>query len=101
MKHEGELSDAAEAAKAEKAEAGCGNCYGAEDETVKCCPRCEDVRDAYARKGWHFKPEFATQVLEKKRECRVEKRELRCTHTHACAYIMRMTNARACFSVLF
>lgn len=33
--------------------AGCGPCYGAADEGV-CCNTCEQVRDAYRRKGWQF-----------------------------------------------
>eukprot|EP00008_Paramoeba_atlantica_P007027 CAMPEP_0201489782 /NCGR_PEP_ID=MMETSP0151_2-20130828/23692_1 /ASSEMBLY_ACC=CAM_ASM_000257 /TAXON_ID=200890 /ORGANISM="Paramoeba atlantica, Strain 621/1 / CCAP 1560/9" /LENGTH=393 /DNA_ID=CAMNT_0047875475 /DNA_START=87 /DNA_END=1268 /DNA_ORIENTATION=- len=31
---------------------GCPSCYGAESNTDHCCKTCEDVREAYANKGW-------------------------------------------------
>ncbi|KAM5246689.1 endoplasmic reticulum-Golgi intermediate compartment protein 3 isoform 1-T1 [Ctenodactylus gundi] len=33
----------------------CESCYGAESEDNKCCNTCEDVREAYRRRGWAFK----------------------------------------------
>ncbi|XP_068658921.1 uncharacterized protein [Aristolochia californica] len=30
----------------------CGSCYGAESSDDHCCNSCEDVRDAYRKKGW-------------------------------------------------
>ncbi|XP_035244603.1 endoplasmic reticulum-Golgi intermediate compartment protein 3 isoform X2 [Anguilla anguilla] len=33
----------------------CESCYGAETEDLKCCNSCEDVREAYRRRGWAFK----------------------------------------------
>ncbi|XP_020854402.1 endoplasmic reticulum-Golgi intermediate compartment protein 3 isoform X2 [Phascolarctos cinereus] len=33
----------------------CESCYGAESEDSKCCNTCEDVREAYRRRGWAFK----------------------------------------------
>uniref|UniRef100_A0A4W4GVD6 Endoplasmic reticulum-Golgi intermediate compartment protein n=1 Tax=Electrophorus electricus TaxID=8005 RepID=A0A4W4GVD6_ELEEL len=33
----------------------CESCYGAETEELKCCNTCEDVREAYRRRGWAFK----------------------------------------------
>lgn len=30
----------------------CESCYGAETSDNKCCNTCEDVREAYRRKGW-------------------------------------------------
>ncbi|KAK3747231.1 hypothetical protein RRG08_005867 [Elysia crispata] len=30
----------------------CESCYGAENFEQKCCNSCEDVREAYRRKGW-------------------------------------------------
>lgn len=30
------------------------SCYGAETEGLTCCNTCEDVREAYRRKGWAF-----------------------------------------------
>eukprot|EP00201_Polytomella_parva_P020208 CAMPEP_0175043532 /NCGR_PEP_ID=MMETSP0052_2-20121109/3244_1 /TAXON_ID=51329 ORGANISM="Polytomella parva, Strain SAG 63-3" /NCGR_SAMPLE_ID=MMETSP0052_2 /ASSEMBLY_ACC=CAM_ASM_000194 /LENGTH=374 /DNA_ID=CAMNT_0016306611 /DNA_START=547 /DNA_END=1671 /DNA_ORIENTATION=+ len=32
--------------------AECGSCYGAEDFPGDCCNTCEDVRNAYRRRGW-------------------------------------------------
>ena len=32
----------------------CGSCYGAEDQPGDCCNTCDDVRDAYRRRGWAF-----------------------------------------------
>ncbi|KAH0619012.1 hypothetical protein JD844_018612 [Phrynosoma platyrhinos] len=33
----------------------CESCYGAESEDIKCCNTCDDVREAYRRRGWAFK----------------------------------------------
>ncbi|XP_030044962.1 endoplasmic reticulum-Golgi intermediate compartment protein 3 isoform X1 [Microcaecilia unicolor] len=33
----------------------CESCFGAESEDFKCCNTCEDVREAYRRRGWAFK----------------------------------------------
>ncbi|XP_073415475.1 endoplasmic reticulum-Golgi intermediate compartment protein 3 [Dendrobates tinctorius] len=33
----------------------CESCYGAESEDIRCCNTCDDVREAYRRKGWAFK----------------------------------------------
>ncbi|KAL1822035.1 hypothetical protein DCAR_0309843 [Daucus carota subsp. sativus] len=30
----------------------CGSCYGAESSDNDCCNTCEDVREAYRKKGW-------------------------------------------------
>ncbi|XP_074280154.1 uncharacterized protein LOC141605337 [Silene latifolia] len=30
----------------------CGSCYGAEETDDHCCNTCEDVREAYTKKGW-------------------------------------------------
>ncbi|GMY33978.1 endoplasmic reticulum-Golgi intermediate compartment protein 3-like isoform X1, partial [Fagus crenata] len=30
----------------------CGSCYGAETSDDDCCNSCEEVRDAYRKKGW-------------------------------------------------
>lgn len=32
----------------------CESCYGAETGDLKCCNTCEDVREAYRKKGWAF-----------------------------------------------
>uniref|UniRef100_A0A7S0LUE1 Endoplasmic reticulum vesicle transporter C-terminal domain-containing protein n=1 Tax=Cryptomonas curvata TaxID=233186 RepID=A0A7S0LUE1_9CRYP len=36
------------------AETECGSCYGAEDQPGDCCNTCDEVRDAYRRRGWAF-----------------------------------------------
>ena len=28
------------------------SCYGAENDEQKCCNTCEEVREAYRKKGW-------------------------------------------------
>ncbi|XP_061894066.1 endoplasmic reticulum-Golgi intermediate compartment protein 3 isoform X1 [Entelurus aequoreus] len=33
----------------------CESCYGAETDELKCCNTCDDVREAYRRRGWAFK----------------------------------------------
>lgn len=38
----------------------CGNCYGAGTKG-QCCNTCQDVKDAYARMGWRFKPQGIIQ----------------------------------------
>ncbi|KAK3423654.1 endoplasmic reticulum-Golgi intermediate compartment protein 3 [Eucalyptus grandis] len=30
----------------------CGSCYGAETSDEECCNNCEEVREAYRKKGW-------------------------------------------------
>ncbi|PWZ41220.1 Endoplasmic reticulum-Golgi intermediate compartment protein 3 [Zea mays] len=30
----------------------CGSCYGAQESDDQCCNTCEDVREAYRKKGW-------------------------------------------------
>ncbi|KAK9748973.1 hypothetical protein RND81_02G093900 [Saponaria officinalis] len=30
----------------------CGSCYGAEEKDDDCCNNCEEVREAYRKKGW-------------------------------------------------
>ncbi|KAJ4764376.1 Endoplasmic reticulum-Golgi intermediate compartment protein 3 [Rhynchospora pubera] len=30
----------------------CGSCYGAEETDDQCCNSCDEVRDAYRKKGW-------------------------------------------------
>eukprot|EP01113_Clastostelium_recurvatum_P011202 TRINITY_DN1565_c0_g1_i4.p1 TRINITY_DN1565_c0_g1~~TRINITY_DN1565_c0_g1_i4.p1 ORF type:complete len:395 (+),score=132.82 TRINITY_DN1565_c0_g1_i4:137-1321(+) len=39
-------------AGAENGAAYCGSCYGAEGHPGHCCNTCEEVRDAYLKKGW-------------------------------------------------
>ncbi|XP_029468222.1 endoplasmic reticulum-Golgi intermediate compartment protein 3 [Rhinatrema bivittatum] len=33
----------------------CESCFGAESEDFRCCNSCDDVREAYRRRGWAFK----------------------------------------------
>lgn len=60
----------------------CGDCYGAETEQHPCCNTCDEVKDAYRRKGWAFQDvvrikqcvaEGYVQNLQQQREegCRV------------------------------
>jgi hypothetical protein len=37
-----------------RAKAKCGSCYGAETEELRCCNTCQQVREAYRKKGWAF-----------------------------------------------
>ena len=37
-----------------QAQPECGSCYGAEDQPGDCCNTCDEVRDAYRRRGWAF-----------------------------------------------
>jgi hypothetical protein len=39
---------------------GCGNCYGA-GAKGQCCNTCDEVRVAYEKIGWHFKPQGIAQ----------------------------------------
>lgn len=36
----------------------CGSCYGAESSPEECCNTCQQVREAYRRKGWAFKSDL-------------------------------------------
>jgi len=41
----------------------CGNCYGGEPPESGCCNTCDDVKEAYVKKGWSFNnPEGVEQV---------------------------------------
>eukprot|EP00818_Percolomonas_sp_WS_P006560 CAMPEP_0117449938 /NCGR_PEP_ID=MMETSP0759-20121206/8206_1 /TAXON_ID=63605 /ORGANISM="Percolomonas cosmopolitus, Strain WS" /LENGTH=386 /DNA_ID=CAMNT_0005242435 /DNA_START=168 /DNA_END=1328 /DNA_ORIENTATION=- len=49
----------------------CGSCYGAEDTKSQCCNSCDQVREAYRKKGWAFTPhddieQCYTEVMERK-----------------------------------
>ncbi len=52
----GLTGEANEVAKVKGAGSGyCGDCYGGEPaEGSRCCNTCDEVRDAYVRKGWSF-----------------------------------------------
>ncbi|XP_075640947.1 uncharacterized protein LOC142612693 isoform X2 [Castanea sativa] len=44
----------------------CGSCYGAETSDEECCNNCEDVREAYRKKGWALSnPDVIDQVSHK------------------------------------
>ncbi|XP_041360942.1 endoplasmic reticulum-Golgi intermediate compartment protein 3-like [Gigantopelta aegis] len=44
--------------------ARCDSCYGAESPELKCCNTCEQVREAYRKKGWAFNtPENIEQCI--------------------------------------
>lgn len=41
----------------------CGSCYGGLPTDTGCCNTCEQVREAYVRKGWSFSdPDGIEQV---------------------------------------
>ncbi|XP_061367863.1 uncharacterized protein LOC133310873, partial [Gastrolobium bilobum] len=41
----------------------CGSCYGAEGSDEDCCNNCEEVREAYQKKGWGLSnPDLIDQV---------------------------------------
>lgn len=41
----------------------CGSCFGGIEPASGCCNSCEDVRQAYANKGWSFgNPDDIEQV---------------------------------------
>jgi len=52
--------------KAEQKEEGCGSCYGAETEETRCCNTCEEVKEAYRKKGWTPKPAQIQQCMSEK-----------------------------------
>jgi len=52
--------------KAEEKEAGCGSCYGAETEEIRCCNTCEEVKEAYKKKGWTPKISDIQQCMTEK-----------------------------------
>jgi len=41
-------------AKGEGSGEECGSCYGAEESPDECCNTCDQVREAYRRRGWAF-----------------------------------------------
>lgn len=41
----------------------CGSCYGGSPPASGCCNTCEEVREAYVRRGWSFvNPDSIEQV---------------------------------------
>ncbi|ELR53293.1 Endoplasmic reticulum-Golgi intermediate compartment protein 3 [Bos mutus] len=99
----------------------CESCYGAEMEDIKCCNSCEDVREAYRRRGWAFKnPDtieqcrregFSQKMQEQKNEgCQVygflevnkvagnfhfaPGKSFQQSHVHGCREEVRVTGAR-------
>jgi len=38
----------------------CGSCYGAENNGVKCCNNCDELKIAYQMKGWSVSPLLRT-----------------------------------------
>ncbi|WVQ74510.1 hypothetical protein IAR50_004111 [Cryptococcus sp. DSM 104548] len=49
-----QLKGDVERAHLEKDPSYCGSCYGATPPESGCCNSCEQVREAYVRKGWSF-----------------------------------------------
>ncbi|OWM79936.1 hypothetical protein CDL15_Pgr006240 [Punica granatum] len=44
----------------------CGSCYGAETTDDHCCNSCEEVREAYRKKGWALSnPDMIDQISHK------------------------------------
>lgn len=43
----------------------CGSCYGAETPELSCCNTCEQVREAYRKKGWAFSDPTSIEQCEK------------------------------------
>jgi len=47
----------------EVAKPTCGDCFGADPpEGKQCCDTCEEVQEAYRKKGWAFIPDKVQQV---------------------------------------
>ena len=45
----------------------CGSCYGAADPD-ECCNTCEDVKNAYRKKGWSFEGQVTDNLPHSARE---------------------------------
>ena len=50
----GELGNDIDKLDKQRSEGYCGSCYGGEPPENGCCNSCDDVREAYTRKGWSF-----------------------------------------------
>ncbi|XP_038681806.1 endoplasmic reticulum-Golgi intermediate compartment protein 3-like [Tripterygium wilfordii] len=55
----------------ENGETYCGSCYGAEESDDHCCNSCEEVREAYRKKGWAVT--YADLIDQCKREGFIQK----------------------------
>ena len=51
-----EVKDVNGTASKNATEAECLSCYGAEEKAGQCCNTCDDVRDAYRKRGWALGP---------------------------------------------
>ncbi|KAJ9125799.1 hypothetical protein QFC24_002583 [Naganishia onofrii] len=61
----GQLEGDAQRAVANKDPNFCGSCYGGVPPANGCCNSCEDVRQAYIRKGWSFSnPDGIAQCVD-------------------------------------
>ncbi|CAO1616957.1 unnamed protein product [Sympodiomycopsis kandeliae] len=60
----GGLKGEADRLAAQRGKGFCGSCYGGEPPAGGCCNTCEEVREAYARKGWSFSdPDHIDQCI--------------------------------------
>eukprot|EP00294_Goniomonas_avonlea_P016447 CAMPEP_0114560418 /NCGR_PEP_ID=MMETSP0114-20121206/11451_1 /TAXON_ID=31324 /ORGANISM="Goniomonas sp, Strain m" /LENGTH=323 /DNA_ID=CAMNT_0001745967 /DNA_START=286 /DNA_END=1257 /DNA_ORIENTATION=+ len=66
---EKEAAPSAEVAKPKEEE--CQSCYGAEDHAGQCCNTCDEVREAYRKRGWAFS--LAQHITQCKNEGFVQK----------------------------
>lgn len=70
--------EAATASSATPLPAGyCGSCYGAEARPGQCCNTCDDVRNAYAERGWEMNKvtHECEQCLRERRFPEIEAKE--------------------------
>ncbi|WVR03852.1 hypothetical protein IAU60_000849 [Kwoniella sp. DSM 27419] len=69
----GGLKGEAESANLIRESGYCGSCYGASPPESGCCNSCEEVRQAYLRKGWSFSdPSGIEQCVEEGWEEKME-----------------------------
>lgn len=77
-KHEVGSKQALEPPAAGNGTVYCGSCYGAQQDEHQCCNTCDEVREAYRRRGWGFnnpqgiaqceKEGFLTKIKEQQGE---------------------------------
>ncbi|GHJ87658.1 hypothetical protein NliqN6_4060 [Naganishia liquefaciens] len=69
----GQLEGEAQLAVANKDAGYCGSCYGGVPPASGCCNTCEEVRQAYIRKGWSFNnPDGIAQCLDEGWTAKIE-----------------------------
>ncbi|KAL0325008.1 UNVERIFIED_CONTAM: Endoplasmic reticulum-Golgi intermediate compartment protein 3, partial [Sesamum radiatum] len=85
----------------------CGSCYGAEAADDDCCNNCEEVREAYRKKGWALSdPDLIDQLplvqlmIQKSSKLKIQLSILLSSNMPLCIIKLHLKRIRVEYSVL-